>query len=250
MDNLENLFILNFNWVISILGLIGLILYLSELYRKRIKLDKTLLFLFLFSITYMILVFSFPTWTITRYVIPCMLLIAIFAGYALSDIKMISRNYKFSILIIIFFLLVPNFFSVDPITISRFAKYHTYDVQLYNTYTNSKGFDGLVYNLNFAQATKNQNALIESIANSNANYVVGDCMSLKLEEKLSSINIHTYAYNFESYGNITCITSRQIPGMAPLMANKRIYVQNKEQWYIVPILTANGINPQNIIIGR
>lgn len=157
-QNWLQLFTLNFNWVLWIIAILGLI-------KGRISLikNKTLLSMFLFFFIYSISVLSFQTYTIPRYALPLEPYFYLAVAYGFYKISVRSKPLK---LIIGIFLIgitgLRLFTSLDPVSSHIWGKTEILGQGVYalSRAPSLSGFDGITYNMQYNLAVKRRSDII------------------------------------------------------------------------------------------
>lgn len=190
MGNLKNSLFFNFQWVFT---LSTIILLLS----KKIKLETLQQKRFFFSVVafgifYILFVFSFPTWTIPRYVLPLLFPLFLLLSIGLEKLKF----YKFFLFFLISISLIASISSRDPLS-SKNGYYKIFNETFYVKDFWNDGPDGIEYNLQFLKPVKEQNKIILFSIHNNADYIITNCNELKFGERIWSISIHN-----DFYGNL------------------------------------------------
>ncbi len=151
------LFVLNWNWIISLICLTGLIAWLLKK-RKNIPIQtmfasqrtKTIVVCFLFSISYVLLVLSFQTFAIPRYALPIIpfILVALVAS-----ILYLTKITKFPILYLVplfaMVICVRLFSSIDPISKNIWGRMSIMGDTFYALPFALSGSDGITYNMQY-----------------------------------------------------------------------------------------------------
>lgn len=219
VNNTFNTFLLFFHWPILILLGVSLI---SGVYTAR-KPQKTTMLLFCLCFVYIATVFSFPTWTIARYGLPVLLICILYIA------KTIGRAPRAAALICIALLLlnISNASeSTDPFTINELGGTHAeFGVTFYNTQYGTAGADGIVYNQQFLEATKRSNSIIRAAYENNVDFVITNCIALKLGEKFWSISLNPEFYPYDpQVDRIGCINAWDLEKEARRMDRSTILV--------------------------
>ena len=136
-ENWLHLFVFNFNWVYTTFAIIGLF-SLKDLLKR-----KEFLAIGISSFLFCLLVLSFQTWTINRYILPILPFLYLFASYAAVKV-----NYKYtSVLLLIVIAYISMTTSIDPVSNLIWPKTNIFDEQFY--LIKSDGGDGITYNLQY-----------------------------------------------------------------------------------------------------
>lgn len=160
-----HLFVLNFNWIIWICALTGIMRFLFVHDFARIRLmatsqsGKSVCALILFFFAYLFSVLTIQTYTITRYILPTLPLLFLFASYGISSVNKITR----SVLYLLFGLLVflQLFFSVDPVSLSLWKEITVFDQTLYGVNNSLSGNDGITYNMQYLIIAKKRSDVLK-----------------------------------------------------------------------------------------
>jgi hypothetical protein len=192
LQNLENLFLLHFSWVYSLCAFIFYLFAKQHALWDSPRKKTFLLIFFSTPLVYAFLVFPFPTWTEPRYVIPVLPLLMIPLGLFLAHCK--YKRLGNSVASLIFMLItVAQFTSLDPLSLRKGTEtFH--GETFYNLDLQWRGTDRVIYNTQFLRMTQNQNKLIQNAAKAEADILVTDCWSMKLSEKVWSIQLTNAAY--------------------------------------------------------
>ncbi len=207
MQNIYNIFILNFQWIYALFLLCFAFFKKPPAtgeYQRRFAHG-----LLVTSALYLCVALSFPTWTIPRYGIPMLLSLFFFLSLYLNQIK---RPLLYIGIVILFTVItfVANVYSIDPIT-SRIGKLFIFNELLYDSKLNSNGLDGLVYNFQFIKPVSLQNRLIQRAIEEQADYIVADCNEFRLTERIEYINFNPKSYpQFPYTKNLTCISESDL----------------------------------------
>jgi 4-amino-4-deoxy-L-arabinose transferase-like glycosyltransferase len=150
-ENWLHLFIFNFNWVYWIFGII------SFFSIKTKEMKKNLAPIAVFFILFSVMVLSFQTFTINRYVLPILPFLYIMASFGIFNLKF----KPFFIALIILISFVSLFYSVDPISNMIWQKT---TILGENVYLNKSldGDDGITYNMQYLEIMKNRTEMIEA----------------------------------------------------------------------------------------
>jgi hypothetical protein len=192
--NIYHAFLFNFQWVF--VTVTGFLLCLRVI-QKNLQLtlfQKQFFGMITFILgMYILLVFSFPTWTIPRYVIPVLPGLYILLGILLSTIK---RRWVLTvtILILLYVSFAALFTSSDPVTKLFYPSIESNGLSLYSIEYSSSGPDGITYNTQFLHIAYIQNMLIREAILNNADYIVTNCDELKLGERIYSISVNNQSY--------------------------------------------------------
>lgn len=203
-ENLTNALWLNFQWVY----LLMILLIIPWTWQKIIKLFSNraqaafLTTVVCFTLIYILLVLSFPTWTVLRYSIPILLMLYLVLAILIS--KLSGKIYSALLTGLVILSLIANLYSLDPLTSNKLVPY--YGINLYDLPFWDGGPDRLIYNSQFLQAVKNQNIIIQKAISVNADIILTNCDEFKLGEKLWGIYLHRDFYpEFNLQKKIECI---------------------------------------------
>jgi 4-amino-4-deoxy-L-arabinose transferase-like glycosyltransferase len=190
LENLSNVFILNFHWI-YLLGLLVLsLLFRREIFAFTKKQEYFCIALVTISLCYIVLVFSFPTWTIPRYILPILFPFFFFLAFFIAKV----RNFKVYTLVVgafFLFTLLTNVYSLDPLTL-HLGRTEMINQTFYDNSLSVGGPDKLIYNTQFLSLTEYQNNMIRDAIDTNMSYFPGYCDELKVGEK---INYSLTSYN-------------------------------------------------------
>lgn len=228
--NLENLLIYYFHWVYTILLLISLFSFNIKKVIKNNNDDKKNIFtplVIIFGISYIILAFSFPTWTVLRYILP--VLPTIFLPISIYFGQFKKTSLILGILIIIFNT-VNIFYSLDPLTKQEFKGDDiSYGYKMYAIGFEYRGPDRIAYNRTYLEASKKQNDIIREVYIYDPEVLITNCIELKLGEKMWSISVHNEFYpGMIGESEIRCFNSWDFFNVPDLIKNKRIYIRSTE----------------------
>jgi 4-amino-4-deoxy-L-arabinose transferase-like glycosyltransferase len=150
LENILHLFVFNFNWIYWIFVIV------SFFYIKTKEMKKNLIPIGIFAFVFTLLVLTFQTFTINRYILPLLPFVYMLASYAVFKLKFPS--ICISLLLIASF--VSLFFSVDPVSNLLWQKT---PVLSENLYLNEllDGDDGITYNMQYLSLMKERTTRIE-----------------------------------------------------------------------------------------
>jgi hypothetical protein len=234
-SNITNLFVYYFNWLIPAIILLTSIPLVHWLTKKASKRQKHLLVFWLFiSFSYILFVFSFPTWTIVRYIIPVLPFFIILASIGLN-VTFKKVSWVIPLVLIVFWFTLGNFSNLDPIT-NKLNKGSLksmgesfYAIKFYDN-----SYERIAYNVKYFKATKNQNNLIKRIYATKTDVFVGDCIDLKLGEKIWSTNVHNKFYpGMNTDIKVRCINHWEIEKYQRLLLGKSIAVPSMDRELII-----------------
>ncbi|HSX08911.1 MAG TPA: glycosyltransferase family 39 protein [Candidatus Saccharimonadales bacterium] len=173
-ENMLHLFIFNFNWVYWVFVIASLF------YVKTKELKQHLVTIGIFVGLFTLLVLTFQTFTINRYILPLIPFVYLFASYAVFKLKF----SKLLISLLLITSVVSLFFSIDPVSNLIWQKTQVLDQ---NLYLNKKldGDDGITYNMQYLNLMKERTTMIKN----------GQCTFPHLiprdNHTLALLNIHT-----------------------------------------------------------
>ncbi len=181
-QNWLHLFFLNFNWVYWLLIIVGLLIFIrktlkNKRYTKITKSEKTKLSITLFFLFYNVIALSYQTFTIPRYILPCVPILILWVS---SSIKTITKflkikNFYLYLIVPIFSInAVSLFFSLDPISSRVWGKEKIYGEEIYSLRKHLAGNDGITYNLQYVTITRRRTKDILNSAKS-GNIISSDC---------------------------------------------------------------------------
>jgi hypothetical protein len=192
-QNWNQLLLLNFNWVmfgIIILGTFFSLWRLTNQQKAKIRgliFDadlkiKTVGVIIIFFLAYFILVLSFQTYTITRYGLPLIPLVIIYYAkilYEFTKGKIVLEII--SVLLISTITILSLYKSIDPVSIQLWGKDNIAGEEMISLHKNLSGNDGLVYNLQALNISKHRSILANeandrgtSIYSSSCNWMLPD----------------------------------------------------------------------------
>lgn len=186
-QNIVNGLVLNFAWVPAIFSLLAL------LYARPKLQNQWCLFVALVSsasVGYTILALSFPTWTIPRYSMPLNFCCLLLSGALVVKLVTISNQKTLALIAAILLAtagVAGTLDSNDHVTLFFAPSFKLYGARFYSIAYNWRGPDRVDYNVQFAKASRAQEEFIEAALQRDADYIVTDCFSLKLREKLYSM---------------------------------------------------------------
>jgi len=151
-ENLLHLFIFNFNWFFSLLFLLTLVVYRRKL--SFLRTSPELQVILVFFVLYCLVILSFETYTINRYILPLLPCIYLFVAYGLTKMRFRFVCIGLTIIVVVASLLA----SIDPIS-NLFWKHYTILGQTF--YLNGiDGPDGITYNLQFLELNKKRDIIV------------------------------------------------------------------------------------------
>ena len=151
LENILHLFVFNFNWMYWIFVIV------SFFYIKTKEMKKNLIPIGIFAFLFILLVLTFQTFTINRYVLPLLPFVYMLASYAVFKLKFSS--IFISLLLITSFISL--FFSVDPVSNWIWQKTQVLNE---NMYLNKPldGDDGITYNMQYLSLMRERTKRIEN----------------------------------------------------------------------------------------
>lgn len=172
IQNWLQFFVLNFNWLLWVIILIGTTIKIAEINKEKEHLNKlinkiftnkSLVGAFIFCIAYFISVLSFQTYTIPRYALPLepfFYLAVAFGSYQIYKRSKILKVPLYTFLCGI--TIVRLFTSIDPISTHFWGKSKILGQSIYalNQAPSLTGFDGITYNLQYNLIVKKRSDLI------------------------------------------------------------------------------------------
>lgn len=186
LGNLYNTFVMNFHWIVTETAVAGTIMYAM---RKEVTPEQKRLALAILAITvtYIVTVFTFPTWTLARYGIPTFAALYLFAGYFLSGLK---RPYGTILSVLIFgILMVSNLTSIDSLTKGSLPPLTVQQIDFYSTNVGYNGYTMVDYNMQYAKALQRQNRTLKNFFSAQETQLVTNCTELKVGEKIWTIQL-------------------------------------------------------------
>lgn len=149
-ENWMHLLIFNFNWLFTVLAVMA-IRYVSLEKHK-----KTFYVIGIFSGIFFIMVLSFQTWTINRYVLPLLSFLYMLAAYGALKL----RHTTFWVTFLISIALLSLSYSIDPLSNTIWPRRTVLNETFYLK-EELDGGDGLTYNLQYAAALRERNELVQ-----------------------------------------------------------------------------------------
>jgi len=173
-ENWLHLFVFNFNWVYWIFTGI------SFFYIKQFALKKELVPIGLFTLSFILTVLSFQTFTINRYILPLLPFVYLFASW--GALRLRFKPVFISLLVIA--SLTSLLFSVDPISNMLWGKMQILGESVYLNKP-LDGNDGITYNMQYLTIMKERTMMIDE----------GDCKIPPIisynTQTLALLKIHT-----------------------------------------------------------
>lgn len=161
-QNWQELLILNFNWVYTLLGTLGIIFLFSRKnfeslkdFIKDKKIYKSIFVIILFCLLYFFTVLTFQTYTIPRYGLPLGPFLVMGASFSLLALL---KSYKVTAVIALAFVILVSivrlFLSVDPVSTKIWGLENVLGQKVYSLRTSLAGNDGITYNIQYLQIAK------------------------------------------------------------------------------------------------
>ncbi|MFH0749702.1 MAG: hypothetical protein V1917_02170 [Candidatus Gottesmanbacteria bacterium] len=151
LQNALHVFIMNFHWVYWIVAIVGLCIWVSVLFLhgKQQKIQRNaLLPAGIFALFYVVLVLSFPTYAIPRYILPVSASLFIFLVYGMNGYWFIHKTwYVLCWAVLVFVSITGLYRSVDPLSLSIWNTLKLDNQTVYNMRDSQAGNDGITYNL-------------------------------------------------------------------------------------------------------
>jgi hypothetical protein len=119
------------------------------------KIDHYVRIMLLFIAAYSLIVLSFQTYTITRYILPLLPFVYLLAANALVRLKVSYIVLSFVLLASIASLVSSN----DPVSNVIWNKYQVFGDSFY--IRKNDGFDGITYNMQFLFISRQRNDIIQ-----------------------------------------------------------------------------------------
>lgn len=170
IQNWLQFFVLNFNWLLWIIILLGITIKRSGLNKKYLKrlvtktfTNKSLMGAFIFCVAHFIAVLSFQTYTIPRYALPLEPFFYLAVAYGSYQISKRSNLSKVFVYIFLCGLTIVRLFtSTDPVSTHFWGKGEILGQSIYalNQAPSLSGFDGITYNLQYNLIVKKRSDLI------------------------------------------------------------------------------------------
>jgi len=173
-QNWEQLFLLNFNWILWLILVSGATIFIVNNFKSVKKLLKageqgirTIIIVVLFSLLYFFTVLSFQTYTIPRYALPILCLSIIGISWTIAKFINILNLQLKTVFIALFtsLILLRLFYSVDPVSISLWGKTDILNQSLYALNSHLAGNDGITYNMQYNLIVKTRSDKIKNARN-------------------------------------------------------------------------------------
>jgi hypothetical protein len=226
-QNLTNAFVVNFLWLPALLAMAGVALLARRSAPARLR-EAAALICGL-AVIYAWAVLTFPTYTEPRYAAPLTLLTVLLALLGLPSWPRRLQPVVLGALLAAFAAGAwsPN----DPVSRELFGTTSIGGVRLYATDVIERGPDRMVYNLAALRATRRLNAKLRRVYATDATLVTGDCDTMKLGEKLSSIGVTPSAYDRELPGArpLRCARINELPPGAATGAERIALIRTPEE---------------------
>ena len=119
----------------------------------------------------------------------------------------------------------------DPVSRALFGTTSIGGERFYATDALERGPDRVVYNLAVLRVTRRTNARLRRVYATDATLVAGDCDTMKLGEKLSSIGVTSSAYDRELPGarSLRCARVNELPSDAATGSQRIALVRTPEE---------------------
>lgn len=190
VENLKHLLILNFHWLISL----SILLLVVRVFNGRVRLKRELILVILLVVGYGLLVLSFPTFTIPRYVLPALVLLYLVLPGAFNWRRQYSLFIAASFIVI---NLVSSVTSVDPVSYFLWegqdgpGRIRVFTEKLYNLDPKLSGNDRITYNLQYLKILAARRVVLDSIQPGESKVMSSDCLWLSRDPAND-----LYTYNF------------------------------------------------------
>jgi 4-amino-4-deoxy-L-arabinose transferase-like glycosyltransferase len=179
-QNWLHLFVLNFNWVLTLIFIAGSFLFMKKeglpkllrLLRKPTIKTKVIFSMILYAFIYLISVLSFQTYTITRYVLPLTPLLLLGVSWILVSVLKLKTNAIIAAVII--FIPLQLFFSADPVSTKLWGKTTILGEDFYALNQHLSGNDGITYNMQYNRLVKKRSQKI-LLPNESNSKILDDC---------------------------------------------------------------------------
>ena len=160
-ENWRHLFIFNFNWFYWLLAIFGVIWLIKK---KNIRQNKiTFSIIAIYVVSYTIAVLSFQTFPITRYILPLLPLVYLFAGFGFVTIlnKIKVEYLRYIVMVVAVMIIVTQLFkSDDPVSNIFWPKTTFLGERVY--LSSLGGLDAMTYNMQFLLFAKKRDLLIRA----------------------------------------------------------------------------------------
>ncbi|SMC26522.1 4-amino-4-deoxy-L-arabinose transferase [Andreprevotia lacus DSM 23236] len=184
VQNWLHLFVLNFQWVYTLAALFLISGSLWHWFHRKDDEAAVTPALFatpwpamlLFGSGYALLVLTFQTYTITRYVTPAAVLLLVPATMAIS--RWLDRSGALRPLLLslgVALMVVRMFWSVDPVSIRIWGREMVMGQTLYGVNRQLAGNDGLTYNMQFQRIIAGRTRLLDEARQSTGPVRAPDC---------------------------------------------------------------------------
>ena len=177
-----SIFVLNFNWILTIFAFLGILILMFALVRKKASVfsetdTKNIIFIIFVFFGAFFLLTIFKTFTNPRYFLPIypLLLILFYFGLITVIKQILFRRFLLIFIVVIFFF--SNFFTFDPLSKKLFGTFKFGKHEILNMTSTSGeccgyGRDQLVYNLQYTQLHYILNEILMNIKPNNKTAIV------------------------------------------------------------------------------
>lgn len=204
-QNMLHLFVMNFHWVYWTMAVVGILAWgISQLLHQRPNADpqrEALLPAGIFALLYSVLVLSFPTYAIPRYVLPVSASLFVFLLYAMNGFWHIHKAVYaccWGTLVIVSAIGLSR--SSDPISLGIWKTMNIDNQGIYNMRDQYAGNDGITYNMQEAWIQKTRTSLIKA-----AMLFSSDCYQWKLYDPNNDKRIFTILHIPVQQKRIDCL---------------------------------------------
>jgi hypothetical protein len=167
-QNWLQLLLLNFNWLYWLLIIVFLFITLRK--RKKIMSKDAVKIKFfvtasIFFVIYFITVLSFQTYTIPRYALPLIMLMFVFAGFALGKLWLFLPTFRLFMITALSVLIFASLFSSsDPVSSTIWGKTEVLGQEIYALNEKLSGNDGITYNYQYNILVKKRSDTIRNFS--------------------------------------------------------------------------------------
>lgn len=162
----SNLFLLNFEWVYWIIAVfVGAPLFIRH-WREKYSYENLATWLVIgsFTLSYVMFVLTFQTYTIPRYVLPVVILSLPIQAYGIDFlIERAGRTRIVWLCCFVLFCWFRLFFSLDPVSLALWGTDTVLGEKIYNTKVHLAGNDGLTYNLQYLKIARTRDHMIRMV---------------------------------------------------------------------------------------
>lgn len=158
LQKLKVMYILNFNWILSILTLVAMIILL----KKKRMINNLILPILCSDVLFVLFSCLFETVNHARYIDTHIIVLNLMAIIGIQSIGHQSYRYIMTILVIIM-LTVSNYSTIDPLTLAAFDNYHVGKINMISTCQGEYLSDSMVYNQQYRYFDKALNKALSSI---------------------------------------------------------------------------------------